>query len=201
MSILSWSLFGFLLGSIPFSFLIGKLFARTDIRTVGDGNPGGTNAWKAGGWRVGLLAAILDILKGFLPVYLARQNDISDWKLVPVALTPVLGHALQPFLKFRGGKALGPSGGAWVGLIGLWVFPVYASFTLPVLAIQNENAWAAFAGMFALLSYAVFLDGSLWMIVIAALNTLIIAWTHRRELRHAPHLRPWLVNLLTRRSA
>ena len=63
LDVLFWSLVGFVSGSIPFALIIGKIFAKTDIRTVGDGNPGGTNALKAGGLKVGIPAILLDILK------------------------------------------------------------------------------------------------------------------------------------------
>lgn len=200
-AIFLWSVFGFILGSIPFAYLVGRLFVKKDIRTVGDGNPGGSNVWIAGGWRVGLLAAVLDIFKGYLPVYLARRNGLADWDLLPVALAPILGHVLQPFLGFRGGKALGATGGAWLGLIGLRAFPVYASFAVPALAIQTENAWAALAGMFALLFYAFFVECSPLLTMLAFCNVLITIYTHRRSLRNRPRLRPWLLNLLSRRSA
>ncbi len=147
-----------------------------------------------------ILAVILEILKGFLPVYLARRSGLIEWQLVPVALAPILGHATQPFLGFCGGKALAASGGAWLALIGLWVFPVYASLTVPVLLIQREHAWAAFSGTFALLYYAAFVLDATWLTVFAALNILIIGYTHRRELRHHPSLRPWLSHLLMTRK-
>src|SRR5512136_624311 len=126
----SWTLFGFILGSIPFSMIFARLLARTDIRTVGDGNPGGTNALKAGGLKAGLPAILLDIFKGFLPVYLAQRSGLAGWSLLPVCVAPVLGHAFSPFLRFRGGKALGATGGVWVALIGLWTFPVYGLLAL-----------------------------------------------------------------------
>ncbi len=201
MQILLWSAFGYLFGSIPFAFLIGKIFARRDIRTIADGNPGATNVIRAGGWKVGMLAVLLEVFKGFLPVYLARQSGLNEWRLVPVALSPILGHATQPFLGFHGGKALGASGGAWLALIGLWVFPVYALLTVPVLLIQEEHAWAAFSGLFALLYYTAFVLDSSWLTAFAALNTLLIGYTHRRELRHRPRLRPWVVHLLAARRA
>lgn len=102
---------GFLAGGIPFSLIVGKLFARVDIRTVADGNPGATNVIRAAGWKAGVPAIILDISKGYLPVALARHYGLADWALVPVALAPILGHAFSPFLKFHGGKALGATGG------------------------------------------------------------------------------------------
>jgi len=199
-NILLWSLFGFFMGSIPFSLIIGKLVAGRDIRTVGDGNPGGANAIKAGGLKAGIPAILLDIAKGFIPVYLAQRAGLTAWSLVPVALAPVLGHAFSPFLHFRGGKALAATGGVWVALIGLWAFPLYATLALPLTLLQTEDAWSACSGMLALLGYAFFF-GDPWLVTFAALNASVIFWTHRRELTRRPHLRAWVSGLLWRRGA
>jgi glycerol-3-phosphate acyltransferase PlsY len=200
LDILFWSLVGFISGSIPFSLIIGKLFAKTDIRTVGDGNPGGTNALKAGGLKVGIPAILLDILKGFLPVYLAQKYGLAGWSLVPVCLAPILGHAFSPFLRFRGGKALGATGGVWVGLVGLWAFPIYGSLAVPATLIQSENAWSANAGMLALLGFAI-LFGEPWMVAFTALNAALITWTHRHDLVRPPQLRLWVTNIFQGRQA
>jgi len=197
---LFWTLVGFFSGSIPFALIIGKIIAKTDIRAVGDGNPGGTNAFKAAGPKAGVPAILLDMLKGFLPVYLAQRYGLSGWSLVPVCLAPVLGHAISPFLRFRGGKALGATAGVWVGLVGLWAFPIYGILAVPLNLLQTEDAWAANGGMLALLSYAIFF-GQPWLVAVASLNWSLIAWTHRHELTCAPHLRPWVVNFIQRRHA
>lgn len=199
--IIFWTIQGFMLGSIPFSVIVGRIFLKTDIRLFGDGNPGGTNAWKAGGWRIGLLVAVLDIGKGYLPVILARQAGVSSWSLVPVALAPILGHAFSPFLRFKGGKALGATGGVWLALIGLKALVIYALLTLPILALQVEHAVAANAGMLSLLGYAVLVDQSPSLILFAVLNTILVGWKHRKELRRPIQLRPWMGNLLGRKSA
>jgi acyl phosphate:glycerol-3-phosphate acyltransferase len=194
------SVFGYFFGAIPFSFLIGKLFAKKDIRQVGDGNPGGTNAWKAGGKFVGLLSIALDIFKGFLPVYIAQQIGIVEWGLIPVCIAPILGHATQPFLKFRGGKALGVTGGAWAGIIGLWVFWNYTVLSMGALLFVKDHAWAVMVGSTSLLFWAVFVDGSTWMIVLAILTIAIIAWTHHRELSNPPQFRPWVLKAIGRHN-
>jgi len=196
-NILLWGLFGYLLGAIPFAYILGKLFAKQDIRNVGDGNPGGTNTWKAGGWKIGLAAVLLEIFKGYLPVTLARHFGILGWSLLPICLAPILGHVTMPFLNFRGGKALGATGGVWVGIIGLWAFSIYTA-TAVLLAVLNENAWAAVFGVSLFLAWAIFLDGSSWMIVFGFFNVFLIALTHRRDLNTRPHLRPWLANLFMR---
>ncbi len=199
--ILFWTLVGFISGSIPFSIILGKLIARTDIRRVGDGNPGGANAVKAAGPKVGAAAILLDIAKGFVPVYLARRFGIAGWDLVPVALAPALGHAFSPFLKFHGGKALAATGGAWIALIGPLALVVFALAAVPFTLVQSEDGWSANAGMFALLAYALFADGAFWLIAFAALNAALIAWTHRKALAHPMQVRPWVVHLFSGRGA
>ena len=199
--ILLWTLLAFFSGSIPFALILGKLFAKTDIRQVGDGNPGGTNALKAGGLKVGVPAIALDIAKGFMPVFFAQQFGLASWGLVPVALAPILGHAFSPFLHFHGGKALGATGGAWIALIGPQALIVYALLAVPFTLFQIENAWSANAGMLALLGYAILADGSPWLVAFAALNSALIAWTHRRDLIHPMQLRSWVTHLFSGRGA
>jgi acyl phosphate:glycerol-3-phosphate acyltransferase len=193
--VIFWIVAGYLSGSIPFSVIIGKLFVKKDIRTVGDGNPGGANVLKAGGPKVGIPAILLDMFKGFLPVYLAQKYGVGSWSLIPVCLAPILGHAFSIFLRFRGGKALGTTAGVWVGLIGLWAFPLYAIFALPAVLLQSQDAWSANAGMLGGLGYAI-LFGEPWTVVLALLNTGLIAWTHRHDLVRPPQLRPWVTNLI-----
>lgn len=198
---LLWTLLGFLAGSIPFSIIVGRIFLKTDIRRFGDGNPGGTNAWKAGGWQTGVLATFLDMLKGYLPVMLAQHFGVSEWSLVPVALAPILGHAFSPFLKFHGGKALASTGGVWIALIGLKALGIYLLLTLPVLALQTEDAVASNSGLFSLFAFLVFFDHSPYLTLTCLLNILLVVWKHRQGLRHPIHLRPWITNLLRSRSA
>ena len=200
LDILFWSLVGFVSGSIPFSLILGKLLANKDIRAVGDGNPGGTNALKVGGLKAGVPAILLDIAKGCLPVTLAQKYGLAGWSLVLVCLAPILGHAFSPFLRFRGGKALGATAGAWIALVGLWAFPIYGALAIPAALLQSEDAWSANAGMLSLLGYSVFF-GQPWMVAFAALNAVLIAWTHRRSLAHPPQLRAWVANIVAGRQA
>jgi acyl phosphate:glycerol-3-phosphate acyltransferase len=194
--VILWTLFGFVLGSLPFSVWLGRLFAKQDIRRVGDGNPGSANAWKAGGWAVGLLAVLLDIGKGLAPVLLARANGVDGLGMVPVALAPVVGHAASPFLRFHGGKALAVTGGVWLALIGAVAFLAYAPFALVALALQTENAWPGVMGVVGFFVYTLISRSPLWLVVLAALNLALVIWKHRAELRRPAHLRPWAANLV-----
>ncbi len=128
----------FLLGAMPFSVWMGRLILRTDVRNYGDGNPGAINAWRAGGYKSGLPAILLDYLKGAVPVSLASLRfGFTGWQLAVVALSPVLGHAFSPFLRFRGGKAVAVTFGIWTGLT-LWEGPTILGIFLGNFHLLKE---------------------------------------------------------------
>ena len=140
---LLWTLIGFIFGAIPFSLLIGRWKAGQDIRRHGDQNPGATNVLRAGSFSGFLLALILDITKGALPVGIAYHLvGIQDWRIVPIALAPPLGHAFSPFLNWQGGKAIAATFGTWIGLT-IWTMPLLSLSSLSLLAwLIAPHGWA-----------------------------------------------------------
>lgn len=199
MPVLIWSVAGFFLGSIPFSLLLGRLAARADIRRYGDGNPGAVNAFRAGGWRVGVPALLLDLLKGALPVGLAyRVFAVQGWGLIPVALAPVLGHAFSPFLHFKGGKALAVSLGVWTALT-MPVGPFILGLILIVFyGLLASAAWAAILSAIAWGAYLFLSGAGLLFIAILLGNLLILLWKHRDDLRQPIRARSYVVNFTNR---
>lgn len=105
----------FAIGSIPFGYLIGRLFYRTDIRAQGSGNIGAMNALRTIGKRGGAAVLLLDALKGFVPAFLALRYGGSIAGSI-VAAAAVLGHCYSPWLSWRGGKGVATSFGAIFGL-------------------------------------------------------------------------------------
>ncbi|MCS7178709.1 MAG: glycerol-3-phosphate acyltransferase [Anaerolineae bacterium] len=195
--VLLWAVVGFFSGSLPFSVWLGRLVARADVRRYGDGNPGAANAWRAGGWRAGVPALLLDYLKGAAPVGLARFGvGIDGWGLVPVALAPVLGHAFSPFLRFRGGKAIAVTFGVWSGLT-LWAGPTLMGLALALaVALNQTDAWSAVFGVAVLGAYLLFTGAAGFLLALWAGNMALILWKHRRDLRTPPRARPWLRRLI-----
>ncbi len=193
MTILFWTIFAFLAGSIPFSVWLGRVALRTDIRRYGDHNPGATNVARAGGWQLGALVLILDMLKGALPVGLAWYwGGLSGWSLVPVALAPVLGHAYSPFLRFQGGKALAVTMGVWGGLTlgeGPLVLAILLLLWYALIAIDG---WAVLLTGLSFGAYLLLTEAEAYLLAIWVGNTLIVAWKHRTDLALVPQLRPWL---------
>lgn len=134
---LKWAaliVFGYLLGSVMFCNILVRKFAKKDIRKISkDGNPGAANVFWHCGWKLGMVGLVADVVKGIIPVALARlvmgnaaENfwefgiDATEtlwFSLVMIA--PVLGHAFPIFEKFRGGKCISTSLGVASGLLGI----------------------------------------------------------------------------------
>jgi glycerol-3-phosphate acyltransferase PlsY len=112
----------YLIGSIPFGFLIFYQVRGVDIRTIGSGNIGATNVGRNLGFRYFVLVFILDMLKGLLPtLYLPRAVSVVAGSVpadlsVFVALAAILGHNFPIYLKFKGGKGVATSLGAVLAL-------------------------------------------------------------------------------------
>ena len=127
---LKYIVFGYISGSVMYSYLIPKYFCKIDIMEISDdGNPGTANAMKCAGVFVGVLCLILDMMKGFIPVFFAATNLGMQKDLFALVMAaPVIGHAYPFFRKEKGGKSIAVSFGALLGLM-----PYYMPFMLLVV--------------------------------------------------------------------
>jgi len=113
--------FAYLLGSIPFGFLIGKI-KKVDIREIGSKSTTSTNVSRALGWRWGVISAFLDISKAVIPTLLAKNYLTNTWQVIFFALLPTIGHIFPIWLNFRGGKGAACFYGATSVLTGVKFF-------------------------------------------------------------------------------
>jgi len=173
---------GYVIGSIPFGWIIVKLVKGTDIRQFGSGRTGGTNVFRVAGAPAGITTAVLDVLKGVLAVILVRQYvpGTVGWAEALAGVGVVFGHNASLFLGFRGGAggatavgtgiALWPMAGVPALLLGSFVLFVigYASVATIVagLAIALTMSVGAIFG-FVPLAYAAFGWGTLALVLIA----------------------------------
>ncbi len=194
-----WAVVGFASGSVPYAAWMTQGLCHRDVREYGDGNPGAANAWRAGGWRLGTVALLLDVAKGAIPVGLARFSmDIVGSPIVVVSLAPVLGHAFSPLLHYSGGKAVAVTFGVWSALT-LWFAPTVLGLALSVFyAVQSADAWSVAGAGLVLLIALLASKASPWLLVAWCGNLAILLWKHRQELRGRPALRPWLLQLFVR---
>lgn len=117
-----FTLLGFLSGSVLWAWYLPLWLKKTDV-TEGspDGNPGVFNCVAKAGWPVGLLALLLELLKGALPVFWAASYlGMGHWAFALVLAAPAAGHIFSPLRGFRGGKGIAVSFGALLGLLPLW---------------------------------------------------------------------------------
>ncbi|MCU1586522.1 MAG: hypothetical protein JWN31_15 [Frankiales bacterium] len=161
---------GYLIGAVSPAAWIAK--ARgVDIRTVGSGNPGASNAGRALGRRTGIVVAVLDVAKGAVPA--ACFAAAADHRAGLVAgLAAVVGHVSSPFLKGRGGKGAATAAGAVLGMHPLWVVFVVATWVL-VLAASRWIALASILASLAVLAIALIAQqDEWWAAAIAAIVVL-----------------------------
>jgi len=105
-------LVSYLLGAIPFSYLMPKIMKNIDVRKIGSRNVGASNAVYTSGMKVGFFCFLGDFLKGFLAYYLALNVfDLTGWMLILSSLAVVIGHNWNIFLKFKGGKGMATAWG------------------------------------------------------------------------------------------
>jgi len=186
---LIWALIGFLLGSLPISVWLGRLVLHADIRSYGDGNPGGTNVIRAGSRGLGLLVIFLDMLKGAIPVALGYYVfKVDGWPLAPVILAPIAGHAFSPFLGFSGGKALATTFGVWTAMTAPVGPFIMGGSALLFYKLLNAPGWAVMASLLILLVFLLLAGAALPVLGAWAGTVAILAWTHRADLRQRPAL-------------
>ena len=187
-------LVAFFSGSIPFSYIFGKLFLKVDIRDFGDKNPGAVNAFRAGGFWVGFLSLLFDYLKGAVPLYLiliyGKLNVIERTPALPFALisiAPVLGHVFTPFLKFKGGKGIDTTVGIWSALT-LWEVPVFLGGFFTIFLILKKivkekitDTLIVIVSMILLIVFVAFRYRSLHYILTAFLNASLLLLGQYRE--------------------
>lgn len=161
---------GYLVGSVSPATLLAR--ARgVDLRSIGSGNPGASNAGRALGRRTGVVVAVLDVAKGAVPA--ACFAALVDHRAGLVAgLAAVVGHVSSPFLKGRGGKGAASAAGAVLGIHPLWVVFVIATWVL-VLAASRWIALASILAALSVLAIAVIADQDLlWAAAIAGIVVL-----------------------------
>src|SRR5258708_32497696 len=128
----------YLIGAIPFGFLLVKWTTGADIRASGSGNIGATNVLRATGWKTGAATLLLDIAKGYFAVWLAGRmsGDNAAW-MSAAALAVMAGHAYPIFLGGKGGKAVASFVGAYLCLTPLPLAATLVVFVLMVAATRH----------------------------------------------------------------
>jgi glycerol-3-phosphate acyltransferase PlsY len=193
--LLSVAAFG--LASVPFSVLIGRWFLGEEIRDYGDGNPGATNVFRAGGQKTGYLAVALDVGKGVPFVFLAHALfGLPGPAIVIVALSAVLGHAFSPFLQWHGGKAIAVTFGVLLALPQHELLLAFIACMLLGFLFIEADAWTAIFGAAGTLAYIAVTRGGSWETLLMLCLLVVLTIKQFDGLRTFPGFRGRLIRWL-----
>ena len=174
-------LLAYLIGSIPFGLLVAKA-KGINIREVGSGNIGATNITRNLGWKLGAVVGVLDFMKSFVPVLLARLLFEQAGQVLLVSIMPVLGHIFPVWLRFKGGKGVATIFGllgAYFGLPYFLAFLVVWFATVKVVKLMS----LVNLGVALLLPLAFwFKYHAVWFIIFGVVLCGIIWVTHRANI-------------------
>lgn len=171
----------YLVGSIPFSLLIGKFAFDKDLRKFGSGNLGSTNAFRILGKKAGIIILILDILKGAIPVLLGHLFAPEYFHVFIFGLAAALGHVFSIFIKFKGGKAVATSGGAVLGFNPLLFLVLLAAFLITLKISKFVSLSSIVAAVTFVIASLVIQD--MLMIVFSVVVAILVVYKHRSNIQ------------------
>lgn len=172
----------YLIGSIPFGYIIAKIFAGIDIRSVGSNNIGATNVARVLGFGGFVSVFLLDMLKGFLPV-LYLKNQYGDNKIVLIAvLCIILGHMYTIYLKFKGGKGVASAVGVYLALDPIGALYALILFSIIVSLFKMISLGSILSSIFILVYSLSMSDWVEFKIFIAVL-VFFIVYKHRENIK------------------
>ena len=176
----------YLLGSIPFGFLIAKIFLGYDIRTVGSGNIGMTNMVRTGGKIPGIATFILDVGKGCLAVLLAKLAQLPEILIILIVFLAVFGHTTSIFLKFKGGKGVATTAGVLL-VFNINMFLAFGLVWLLVFIIKRISSLSALMALIVLpfvTFYFYQLDGKFYLSLILSGYLIFLHHENIKRLLH-----------------
>ncbi len=193
----------YLVGSIPTSIIVTKIFHGVDIRKYGSGNAGGTNVIRVLGWKAGVLVIAIDIFKGYVATMLVTKlmygqipfqnltpfEDITVIRVI-AGCAAILGHIWTAFGGFRGGKGIATAGGVLLGLATIEVLVAVGVFSL-VFIISRYVSLGSISGAIAF-PLSMFFRHNVFKADLQGYNTLIffsigisllLLYTHRENIK------------------
>lgn len=178
----------FLVGGIPFGFIVGKLNG-IDVRNEGSGNIGATNVFRTVGKGWGIFVFVLDFMKAYLPLALYhRQFSDSilplgfDLFLLISGVLAVVGHNYSPYLGFKGGKGMATSAGFLAGLIPWSLLVCFCAWLVVFITTRYVSLASVVAGIMLPLGTLIFYSNQVWLVLAAFFLGAMSVWRHRSNI-------------------
>ena len=179
-------IFAYLIGSIPFGYLIVRGKIGADIRQTGSGGTGATNVSRRAGKAAGVVTLVLDTLKGGAAVIIAEMLTRSDWMVAAAAVAVIVGHIFPVWLGFRGGKGVATGAGVFLVLAPVAVLCAGVVF----LAIVFATRYVSLGSMVGAAMIPVFvwlMSDSRPLLIAAGVGALLIVFAHRGNIGRLAH--------------
>ena len=178
MEIIVISILSYLMGSIPFGFILTKIFLKKDIRDIGSGNIGATNALRTGNKSLGYGTLFLDVIKAVIPVIYVKLN-YSDYIFI-ASLCTFLGHIFPIWLKFKGGKGVA----TYIGIlfsINLTIGFIFIAVWFFTFLISKYSSLSSLFGSLSVPIYLFFFTSQ--NLVFFLIMFILIFYTHRENVK------------------
>jgi len=178
MEILIISILSYLVGSIPFGFILTKIFLKKDIRNIGSGNIGATNALRTGNKTIGYGTLFLDVAKAVIPVIYIKLN-YTDYIFI-ASLCVFLGHVFPVWLKFKGGKGVA----TYVGIlfsINLTIGFIFLGVWFLIFLITKYSSLSSLIGSLSIPIYLFFFSNQ--NLTFFSIMFILIFYTHRENIK------------------
>ena len=179
MEFLTIGIVSYLMGSIPFGFILTKFFLKKDIREIGSGNIGATNALRTGNKLLGYSTLLLDVLKAVIPILYVKINFPE---LIYIsALCAFLGHVFPIWLKFKGGKGVA----TYVGILfslNIILGMVFGICWLIIFFITKYSSLASLIGSLSIPLYILIIDRT-ENVLFFSIMFILIFFTHKENIK------------------
>ncbi|MBZ5631566.1 MAG: glycerol-3-phosphate 1-O-acyltransferase PlsY [Acidobacteriia bacterium] len=177
-------LIAYLLGAIPFGYVLTRFTTGKDVRTEGSGNIGATNVLRAAGRGAAVATLILDMAKGSAAVWIAGWlTDGSSGWMADAALAVMVGHAFPIFLGFKGGKAVATFFGAFLYLTPIPALAALIVFVITVTVTRHISAGSILAAAMFPLGVWLIQHATLNEVVAAVIAAGIVVYRHKENIR------------------
>lgn len=173
----------YLLGSVPFGYIIGKLFKKTDIREYGSGNIGATNAFRILGPSLASLVLIGDISKGIFSIYLVRFLNIDNLFILTIAgLAVICGHDWSLFLRFKGGKGVATTFGV-IFSFNLVISIVAVIVWVIIIIFTKYASLASISSLTAVVIFMILLKQPYEYVIFSIIILILTVFRHKENIK------------------
>ena len=172
----------YLIGSISSAIIVCRLMGLPDPREQGSGNPGATNVMRIGGKKAAGITLFGDLVKGLIPVYIARMYGVPSELLALTGLAAFLGHLYPVFFAFQGGKGVATSAGVLLGF-SWWLGLAFMVTWIAMYKFGKISSLSALIASILSSVYAWLIVGDGVLVAACAVMTLLLLWRHRTNIQ------------------